>query len=175
MIRVVLPVFLVVVSAALVSSCDSKKELPQSQLAKKISHNFHGMVNHIQWHSEAEWDADNDTIELRINTKIDEGWHLYSQQLESDEGPLPTVFEFEPTDSCQLQGRVFEGVAKEEFDNNFGMNVRYFQEETTFTQRIIRTTDKAFTLTGKVNYMVCDDEKCLPPIDVPLIITIGEK
>jgi thiol:disulfide interchange protein DsbD len=155
--------------------CEVNKTTGGSVLERKISFNFHGIENHVQWQSEAEWQANNDTIELRINVKIDEGWHLYSQRLESNEGPLPTVFEFMPTDSCKLEGIVFEGTAKEEYDKNFGMNVRYFQGKTTFTQRIIRRTSASFGLTGKVNYMVCDNEKCLPPIDVPLIFKIGEK
>ena len=76
--------------------------------------------------------------------------------------------------SCQLQGRVFEGVAKEEFDNNFGMNVRYFKRKQLLRNESSEPQTRHLH-TGKVNYMVCDDEKCLPPIDVPLIITIGEK
>ncbi len=156
-------------------SCTVNKSTSNSVLERKITFSFHGLENNVLWKSEAEWQANNDTIELRINAKIEDGWHLYSQNLESDEGPLPTVFSFNKSDSCIFLGKVFEGTAKEEYDQNFGMNVRFFQNRTTFTQRVVRTTDEPFTISGQVNYMVCDDEKCLPPIDLDLRIEVGSK
>lgn len=155
--------------------CHVNKPSSSSVLERKITFSFHGVENHVQWQSEAEWQANSDTIEVRINAKIDEGWHLYSQNLESDEGPLPTVFQFNKSDSCVFHGKVFEGTAKEEYDRNFGMNVRFFQDRAIFTQRIVRTTEESFTVIGKVNYMVCDNEKCLPPIDLNLLIQVGQK
>ncbi len=159
----------------LIQSCEVNKPTSTSVLERKITFSFHGVENNVLWKSEAEWQANNDTIELRINAEIGDGWHLYSQNLESDEGPLPTVFSFNKSDSCIFSGKVFEGTAKEEYDQNFGMNVRFFQNRTTFTQRVVRTTDEPFTITGRVNYMVCDDEKCLPPIDLNLRIEVGSK
>jgi len=35
---------------------------------------------------------DNSTFEVLYKAKIGKGWHLYSQFLESNEGPIPTAF-----------------------------------------------------------------------------------
>jgi thiol:disulfide interchange protein DsbD len=112
---------------------------------------------------------------IRTIATIDDGWHLYSQNLESENGPLPTIFTYEASDSCVVYGNVAEGKAKEEYDKNFGMNVRYFEKTATFTKFLVRKYGEAFTIKGNVNFMVCDDEMCLPPIDVNLEILVGKK
>ena len=44
------------------------------------------------------------------------------------------------------------------------MIVTKFYNEARFTQRIKLLSDSA-TITGNLDYMTCDDEKCLPPTD----------
>jgi len=40
-----------------------------------------------------------------------------------------------------------------------------------FQQRI-RVNNRGFVLKGKLNFMVCNDEKCLPPKDVEFSIPV---
>lgn len=135
----------------------------------------HGTENHVSWASKVNWTSNNDTVTIEIIATIEDGWHLYSQHLESDQGPLATVFSFTPSANVILTSEVMEGKAKEEYDENFGMNVRFFEKSAVFTQKVVRKTAESVTLIGNVNYMVCNDEMCLPPIDVPLNINIGPK
>ena len=56
------------------------------------------------------WDFsyDNGTNTIEIKAKIEDGWHLYSQELENEFGPIPTSFEFTPNDNYTLVGSTEE-------------------------------------------------------------------
>ena len=61
---------------------------------------------------------------LTFTAKIDEGWYVYSQYLESDDGPVRTEISFDG-EHFELLGKGEEDPAtrKEAFDEMFGMNV----------------------------------------------------
>ncbi|MGB1217615.1 MAG: protein-disulfide reductase DsbD domain-containing protein, partial [Saprospiraceae bacterium] len=61
---------------------------------------------------------------------------------------------------------------KEEFDDIFEMNVIKFGKSVTFTQRIESADRK--TISGYLEFMSCDAEKCLPPDDVEFSFTLPE-
>src|SRR5690625_1640032 len=52
------------------------------------------------------------------------------------------------------------------------MVITYFKNTATFTKRIERLETNAFTITGEVEFMVCDDTNCLPPDYVELTFNI---
>ncbi|MCL6218035.1 protein-disulfide reductase DsbD domain-containing protein, partial [Zunongwangia pacifica] len=100
--------------------------------------------------------------ELQIKVKLEAGWHLYAQQV-PEGGPIPTSFEFEPSVKYELKGEVIEPKGHEVDDPVFEMRIKYFENEVLFTQRILRKSSEAFDITAVMNYMVCNDESCLPP------------
>lgn len=114
--------------------------------------------------SETEYD-------LITKASIDNKWHLYSQVVPED-GPLPTVFRFEKNDAYKTVGKVKEDKGITELDPVFDMVITYFERTATFTQRIKLTGDKGTTITGEVEFMVCDDTNCLPPTYVDLVFKI---
>ena len=159
--------------------CDTKKgtvieTFSEDEPVKSFT-SVQGEASHVKWKSTVVWSEGSDTVTVALTATLEEGWHLYSQVLESDEGPLPTEFSFEASDNYALVGKVEEGEAKNEYDENFAMNVRFFDKQADFLQVIVRKSSSAFKLKGNVNYMVCNDEMCLPPIDVPLEIAIEAK
>jgi thiol:disulfide interchange protein len=102
--------------------------------------------------------------ELIFKAKIDKTWHLYSQIADpSGEGPLPTVFMFDKSGDYELVGKTIEPtphtVAEPAFD---GLVVRYFEDEAIFKQKIKVKSNKSFTVTGKIDGMVCNDGGCVP-------------
>jgi thiol:disulfide interchange protein DsbD len=125
----------------------------------------------VSWKTEVLYD-DKGHIELLVHADIEKGWHLYSQYLEADDGPIATEFTFPESKQYQLQGKVLEPKARTEYDPNFDMELAWFDKQVTFTQKIIRQTNNAFTVKAEVYYMVCDAEKCLPPEYVDLIFEI---
>jgi len=103
---------------------------------------------------------------LVFKASIENKWHLYSQDIEPG-GPLPTYFEFDTLDGYEFIGNVIEFPdPKEEMDPNFNMVVRYFSKEATFKQKIKLTTENPIEIKGFLEFMCCDDERCLPPEDI---------
>ena len=114
--------------------------------------------------SETEYD-------LISKATIDKGWHLYSQVV-PDNGPLPTVFTFEENNAYQAVGKIKESKGTTELDPVFDMVITFFSNTATFTKRIKLTGDKGTTIKGEVEFMVCDDTRCLPPAYVDLVFKI---
>ncbi len=116
--------------------------------------------------SETEYD-------LISKASIEGGWHLYSQVV-PEGGPLPTVFTFEEDNAYKTIGKVKEGKGVTELDPVFDMVITFFSNTATFTQRVQLTGDKGTTVKGEVEFMVCDDTRCLPPNYVELIFKIPD-
>lgn len=104
---------------------------------------------------------------LIFKAELEKGWNIYSQFIEEG-GPEPTSINFEAKEGITIQEQSTEkGYKKEGNDPVFDMFVTKFLDNEPYeiTQRI-EVTDKTKPLTGYLTYMVCDDEKCLPPTDV---------
>jgi thiol:disulfide interchange protein len=116
----------------------------------------------VKWNFESKKIAVNE-YELLFTAKIDAGWHLYSQFLPSDDGPIATKFTFENNKDVQFSGKVTEPKAKKEFDPNFNMDLNYHEKEVTFKQIIKLNKAGKIKVVCEIEYMVCDATKCLPP------------
>lgn len=98
---------------------------------------------------------------LYFDVKLEDGWHLYSQHIDGD-GPVPTSFTFKELGLAKLKGDVAEGKGHSAMDPNFGIVLKYFDGEARFTQKV--TVSAAATVVkGELEFMVCNDERCLPP------------
>jgi len=108
---------------------------------------------------------------LRAEAQVDPGWFIYSQHLEEG-GPVPTAFTFETRQGVELIGETEEtGDKKEGYDDIFGMNVIKYSKQVTFTQKV-KLKARRGKVAGFVTFMTCDDERCLPPRDVPFELSI---
>ncbi|MEY2971400.1 MAG: hypothetical protein RL738_241, partial [Bacteroidota bacterium] len=110
-------------------------------------------------------------VELVATAKIDAGWHVYSQFIE-DGGPIPTSFTLPASKELKIEGPVHEPKAIREFDKNFGMELAYFAKKADFVIKAKRVHHDALTYSAEVEFMVCDDERCLPPDLVTLTFKI---
>jgi thiol:disulfide interchange protein DsbD len=135
-----------------------------------------GFTSFSQIHNPVTWTTSvekiNDTeYDLIINASIEPKWHLYSQNVPED-GPIPTTFTFEKSDTFELVGKVSEEEGHIIDDPVFQMKIKFFENNATFKQRIKVTSDSAFEIMGEVEFMVCDDTSCLPPsyVDLPFEI-----
>ncbi len=114
--------------------------------------------------SETEYD-------LISKATIEDKWHLYSQVV-PDNGPLPTNLTFEENSAYKLVGKAKESKGHTVHDPVFDMVITFFENTATFTQRIKLTGDKGTTVKGEVEFMVCDDTRCLPPSYIDLVFKI---
>lgn len=99
---------------------------------------------------------------LKFKAAIESGWHLYSTDLPAG-GPTSATVEFETLEGAQLLGTLVPGAGEIEKDDPiFGMKVKYYENEATFTQKVKLLGGK-YRLQGYLRYGACNDETCLPP------------
>ncbi|TXD84400.1 thiol:disulfide interchange protein [Subsaximicrobium wynnwilliamsii] len=110
--------------------------------------------------SETEYD-------LIATSKIDAGWHLYSQNV-PEGGPIPTTFTFETNADFELLGKVVEEEGRTINDPVFNMRIKFFENSAQFRQRIKVLNEELSIVKGEVEFMVCDDTRCLPPTYIDL-------
>ncbi|MDQ6470820.1 cytochrome c biogenesis protein CcdA [Flavobacterium sp. LHD-80] len=119
------------------------------------------IYNPIKWKTSVQKISDTE-YELQAKAIIESGWHLYSQNV-ADGGPIPTHFTFTKTPEFKLNGDVKEEKGQTINDPVFKMQITFFEKETTFRQRIKLAGNKPFKIKAEVEFMVCNDENCLPP------------
>ena len=116
----------------------------------------------VGWTYEAK-KKDNKTYDLIITATLPKPWHIYSQNT-SDGGPIPTKITFNANPLVKKSGKVVEtGKLIKSFDENFKVNVLSYADKVVFTQTVKLKTAAKTSVSGKVEYMVCNDEMCLPP------------
>lgn len=101
--------------------------------------------------------------EIVFTATLEKGWHLYDQDL-PEGGPVSTSFTFETLKGAELIGKPVPSVKPTVvYDEQFAMNLRWFPGTVSFTQKIKVTEPTKFKVEGEVEFMVCNDETCLPP------------
>jgi len=136
-----------------------------------VSQNFYSQIlDPISWKTSVE-KITATKYNLIITAAMDAGWHLYSQNVPKD-GPIPTTISFEKSKNFKLIGAPTEEEGKTVNDQVFNMKIKYFEKNTTFKQRIEVVNPNTFIVTGEIEFMVCNDENCLPPTFVDLKFVI---
>lgn len=121
---------------------------------------------------EVSWTISVDAKSITFTAVMEEGWHIYSQYTDPNVGPVPTEFKIDKNNSIRPKGKVAEPSPVKAYDENFGGDVMYFEEKVDFTQEL--KVKSPGTVKGTITYMVCNDEKCLPPADVNFELEIKE-
>ncbi len=136
-----------------------------------FGHNVYSQIlDPVKWSTLVEKISDDEYDIIAIAT-IDEGWHLYSQNVPED-GPVPTSFSFKDSKDYILVGDTKEAVGHVIDDPVFGMRIKFFDNKTAFRQRI-KVLNAIERIEGEVEFMVCDDEKCLPPNYIALEFSLS--
>ena len=132
-----------------------------------ISISFLGRTqNYVDW--SFAYNAEQDQIVL--DATIEEGWHLYSQNLVNEFGPVPTEFSFVENNNIELVGKTTEPEPIKEYDPNFEEELHFFEKSVTFVQPV--KVKEETIIEGTVTYMVCNESMCMPPIDVEFRINV---
>lgn len=115
------------------------------------------------------------STEYNLITKatIESGWHLYSQTV-PEGGPIATSFIYDDSEgNIIIVGNTSEEEGHTINDPVFKMEIKYFEKDATFKQRI-KVEEGVSTVMAFVEFMVCDDSKCLPPTEVELVFNLSE-
>ena len=109
-----------------------------------------------------------DEAQIEFSAKIDNGWHVYSTGLGND-GPISATFNATKMDGVKtVGGLTHRGKEISQFDNMFGMKLRYFEGSVTFIQKI-KFTKPQYSINCYLEYGACNDETCMPPTSVDFI------
>jgi hypothetical protein len=108
--------------------------------------------------------------QIEFRADIADGWHLYSQFIQNDIGPVPTAFVFQETSKVTLNGKVTEPAAIHAYDENFEASLDFFKNQVIFTQKV--EPGSKGLVSGYITYMICNEIMCLPPVDVDFKVTI---
>jgi thiol:disulfide interchange protein DsbD len=123
--------------------------------------------NSVHW----TWNYDSRESLIRFIVELDEGWHIYSQHIQNDIGPIPTQFNFDTVPGIEFLGDVNESASLNKYDENFGVMLDFFEKRAEFTQRINGTKG---SVKGVVTYMACNESLCLPPVELPFLISLDK-
>lgn len=104
------------------------------------------------------------TGEVIHKATIKDKWHLYGMNIPQN-GPRPTRIVYETMTNAEKDGDI---VAKskllEVFDKSFDMKLSWYAKEAIFVQKVKFKDATQVKIQGYVEYMACDDERCLPPV-----------
>jgi hypothetical protein len=125
------------------------------------------ILNPVKWSYGDKIINKNEAV-LFIKATIDNGWHIYSLY-QKDGGPQKTSIVFAPSADYELLGKPVEPPATKEYQKVFSMDVYFFKHSVIFQQRI-RLKSPNPVISGKIGFMVCNDQKCLPPDEVAFSI-----
>jgi len=140
--------FLIILS----SNCFSQKELP------------------VKW-SFVTVNKENHEAELTFTAIVNDGWHIYSQFIDSG-GPIPTSFTFIPGTDYDLVGKVIEPKDPvKAFDKAFEMNITYFSTTVVFVQKI-KYSKPGIVIKGTLKFMACNGDQCIPPEELEFNFTV---
>ncbi len=112
-------------------------------------------------------------VELVFSASIDPPWHLYSAYL-PDGGPIATKPLFNESDAFTLVGGIVEVTKpKVKFDEGFQMEVGTISRKAELRQKVRLHGTGPVTITGEIEFQVCDDNTCLPPKYEPFSFTVS--
>lgn len=104
-------------------------------------------------------------------------WHMYDIG-PYEGGPNATTFTFELPAGVTLDGGIVQvNKPTRVQDEIFGMEIGYFAKSAKFVQKFkvspqLAAAGKPIVIKGNVEWQVCDDESCLPPMDEDFTVTI---
>ena len=125
----------------------------------------------VKWAYSAKKIADK-TYEVHLTATVGNSWHIYSQNVGVD-GPIPTKFEFTKNPLVTVEAKVNEvGKMISKNEEVWGGVVKYYENKVDFVVKVKIKGGKT-KLAGKVEYMVCNEEKCLPPAETEFAVAIG--
>lgn len=130
------------------------------------------ILDPVKWKFSSNQLSDNE-YELIFTAEIDEHWTVYSQDIKGD-GPVPTSFYFTEGAHYDRIGAVEESPENRKtiHDNVFDMEVTKFYHKAVFKQKV-KVNDTSKPIEGFLEFMTCDDTRCLPPAEVEFSFSLA--
>ncbi|MDO7846862.1 cytochrome c biogenesis protein CcdA [Hymenobacter sp. M29] len=103
-------------------------------------------------------------VELIINARIDDKWHLYASDFSDEVGPVVFTMAFKPGPGYALVGKLQSVKSHHEQDEVFKGEVAFWEKTGQLRQRIKILQPGALTISGVADYQSCTtvDGRCVP-------------
>lgn len=125
------------------------------------------LLNPVKWEITKEKISEKE-YNLIFTARIDKGWTVYSVYT-PDDGPVPTKINFESEEGFVLKGQAVESGKKKTGKDPLFDNIvvtKFLADEPYVIKQRIEITDDSKPVLGYLNFMTCDDTRCLPSQDV---------
>ena len=119
-------------------------------------------IEPVKWSTEVEKISDTE-YNLIYKADIEDHWHLYSQTL-PEGGAIPTEFIYNEDalkNDFELVGKAIESESITKFDKVFQMDLTYFDNAATFTQKIELNDSNISQIEAEISFQACDDARCI--------------
>jgi len=138
-----------------------------------ISFSQTGSAKQVKWTSAVKKTGDKQ-YELKLTASISGDFHMYAQEA-GVEGPVPTTISFTANPLLIIDGKAVEtGKKITKVEKAWDGKVNFYEKTVTFTQKIKAKTKAKTNIIGKVEFMVCNDEVCLPPSEYAFKVPVGQ-
>ena len=125
----------------------------------------------VKWTFEAQKVGDRE-YEIVATADIQSGWSVYSQDMKSADGPMPTKIMIDKANNLKVVGGVKEvGAKKTEYDELFEMDIVKLSGKTYFRQRV-KIKGDIDEVKGQISFMTCCASSCMPPANVAFSIPL---
>ena len=103
-------------------------------------------------------------LELLINARIDEKWHLYASDFSDEVGPVVFTLKFKPSPAYALVGKLQSVKSHHEQDEVFKGEVAFWEKTGQLRQRIKVLQPGPLSISAEADYQSCTtvDGKCVP-------------
>ena len=132
--------------------------------------------NPVKWSYSANPLEDNQ-YELNFSAQIFKSWHVYALKVSDNPdfiGPIPTSIRLNPdAKNYTINTSIKDGKYITHFDPNFDADLNYYEKTISFKQIIKVKSEKPFILKGVLEYMACNDSKCIFPDPINFEIKIN--
>ncbi|WP_317129377.1 protein-disulfide reductase DsbD family protein [Hymenobacter nivis] len=103
-------------------------------------------------------------VELLVNARIDEKWHLYATDFSEDVGPVVFTLKFAPSAGYALVGKPQSVKSHHQQDEVFKGEVAFWEKTGQIRQRIKVLQPGPLTIKAEADYQSCTDVdgRCVP-------------
>ena len=118
-------------------------------------------------------------VELIINARIDDKWHLYASDFSDEVGPVVFTLKFKPSPAYALVGKLQSIKSHHEQDEVFKGEVAFWEKTGQMRQRIKVLQPGPLSISTDADYQSCTtvDGKCVPGSETlkfgPLNVTVA--
>lgn len=100
--------------------------------------------------------------EVVFTADVKPGWHLYSQHT-GEPGLFATRINFKPNPLISKDGTTREiGKPEKQYNTNIQAEEVFFSGKVKFVQLVKVKPNVKTNITGIIEYVVCNDDRCLP-------------